>query len=507
MPPMTFWSRAAGDPDHVAMIDPSGRAIRAGDLLASTNRLVHGLRALGLEPGDAIASMLPNSPEAYELQLAIQQAGWYMTPVNYHFVGPEIAYILRDCEAKAFIAHERYAEAADAAVKEAGFPEAGRFSVGVIPGFRPYADLTDGQIASPPLERLAGRMMMYTSGTTGRPKGVRRPLPGVEPEQSNFTAALDHYRLQERSDHVQLLACPWYHTAPNVMSIASLHLGHTLAQMDHFDAEQTLAHIERYRVTLTHLVPTQFVRLLALSDEVKARYDLSSLRHVIHGAAPCSPEVKRRMLEWWGPVIYEYYSSTEGGGTVAYPEDALERPGTVGKVWVGSDLRVLDDDGTELPPGQVGTIYIRNSQGPLEYFKDPEKTRQALRGNYVTVGDAGYFDEDGFLFLCDRKTDMIISGGVNIYPAEIEHVLITHPAVRDVAVFGIPNGEWGEAVKAVVELAADAEPGPALAAALRTFCEGKLARYKIPGSIDFIQEMPRDPNGKLYKRMLREQYR
>ena len=503
-----FWTLAAEDPAYPAIRESDGHTVPAGELLGRANQLVHGLRALGLQPGQAIAAMLPNSTPAYELYLAMQQAGWYLTPLNYHLVGPESAYILKDCEAQVFVAHAQFGAACAAAVAEIGFPFERAFSVGGhIPGFRPYAELTAGQPTHTPSGRTLGSVMNYTSGTTGRPKGVRRPLQGVEPEAVDLGAPLLGYGVtRAERDNVHLLACPWYHTAPLVMSVPSVHLGHTLAIMERFDAEGCLARIERERVTITHLVPTQFVRLLALPEDVRQRYDVSSLRHVIHGAAPCAPEVKRRMIEWWGPVLDEYYASTEGvGGTIITSEEWLRKPGSVGKARGDNEIVILDEDGNRLPPGQIGTVYSP-ARGGFEYFKDPEKTQRARHGGYSTVGDVGYLDEDGYLYLCDRKTDMIISGGVNIYPAEVESVLITHPKVADVAVFGIPNEEWGEEVKAVVEPRAGIAPSSELASELLAFCSGKLARYKLPRSVDFLDALPRDPSGKLYKRKLRESY-
>ena len=503
-----FWTRAARQPQHVALIEPGGRTVPAGDLLASANRLVHGLRALGLAPGDVIAAVLPSSIEAYELYLAMQQAGWYLVPINYHLVGPEIAYVLQDCGARVFVAHERYARACIAAVEEAGFPPSHAFVVGTIPGFRPYASLKHGRPATSPADRALGSVMNYTSGTTGRPKGVRRALPGSVPEETDLGAALvTGYDVDpDATDDVHLLACPWYHTAPLIMSAPSLHLGHTVVIMDRFDPERALDLIERHRVTITHLVPTQFVRLLALRDEVKQRADTSSLRHVIHGAAPCAPDVKRRMIDWWGPVLDEYYASTEGvGGTIIFSDEWLEKPGSVGKPRTPGQIVILDEDGNVLPPGQVGTIYSI-PRTAWSYYGDPEKTANARHGDYATVGDVGYLDEDGYLYLSDRKTDMIISGGVNIYPAEVEMALFGHPKVLDVAVFGIPNDEWGEEVKAVVAPAPGAEPGAALTADLLGYLEGRIAHYKLPRSIDYLPELPRDPSGKLYKRKLREPY-
>jgi long-chain acyl-CoA synthetase len=276
--------------------------------------------------------------------------------------------------------------------------------------------------------------------------------------------------------------------------------------MERFDAEGALRLVERHRVTTTHMVPTQFHRLLLLPEEVRRRYDTSSLRHVLHAAAPCPVDVKRRMLEWWGPVIYEYYGATEGGGTLVGPEEWLARPGTVGRAWGGgAEVRILDDEGKELPPGEIGTVYLKVLQD-FRYEGDPEKTRASRRGDFFTVGDVGYLDADGYLFLCDRKIDMIISGGVNVYPAEVEAALFAHPKVGDAAVFGIPDPEWGERVLAVIEPAPGVAPGPELAAELLDFCRSRLAHYKCPRSVEFSAALPRDPNGKLYKRRLRDPY-
>jgi long-chain acyl-CoA synthetase len=503
-----FWSIAATQPDRLALIDPEERPVRAGELLAAANQLVYGLRELGLRPGDAVAIVLPNSVEVFELYLAALQAGFYLVPINWHLVGPEIAYILADSEAKAFVAHERFAAECARAATEAGLPPDRCFAVGTIEGFTPYAALKEGRPTTAPPDRTTGAVMNYTSGTTGRPKGVRRPLPGVAPEQValSFGGILMLFGLQPFDDNVHLCGSPLYHTAVLVFAGASVHMGHTVVVMDKWSPEETLRLIERYRVTHTHMVPTQFHRLLALPDDVKHRYDLSSLRHVIHAAAPCPVDIKRRMIEWWGPVIDEYYAASEGGGTIVFSDEWLKKPGTVGRPWPNSEVVILDDDGNPLPPGQVGTVYMHMATADFEYYKDKEKTEKNRRGKYFTVGDVGYFDEDGYLFLCDRKADMIISGGANIYPAEIEGVLLTHPKVADAAVFGIPNEDWGEEIKAVIEPAPGVEPGDALAAEILDFLKGRLANFKLPRSIDFIDEMPRDPNGKLYKRKLRDPY-
>ena len=503
-----FWNLAGQDPGRIALVDPDGRVLGAGELLANANRLVHGLRAAGLRPGDCLATVLPNGAPMVELYLAAAQAGWYLTPINHHLTGPEIAYIVADSGAKALVGAEPFAPACRAAVEEIDFPAAARFAVGRVPGFRVYAELSSGQPATAPGERIAGQVMNYTSGTTGRPKGVRRALAPFDPDTvaSLYGMFLAMFGIGPRGDNVHLTGSPLYHTAVLLFTASSLHYGHTVVLMDRWTPERCLECIERHRVTTTHMVPTQFHRLLALPDAVKARFDVSSLRHVIHAAAPCPVDIKRRMLEWWGPVVYEYYAASEGGGTLVTPEEWLGHPGTVGRAWPGSEIRVLDDAGNPCPPRQPGTVYMALGVQDFEYHGDRKKTEANRRDGFFTVGDVGYLDEEGYLFLCDRKTDMIISGGVNIYPAEVESILLTHPAVADAAVFGTPDDDWGEQVKAVIEPAPDAEAGAALAAALVEFCTARLAKYKCPRTIDFVAAMPRDPNGKLYKRKLRDPY-
>jgi len=510
MADLGFWALAQADPHHLALVTPDGEEVSAGELLASSNQLVHGLRAAGMGPGDVVAVLLPNGREFIELYLACLQAGWYLVPINHHLVGPEIAYIVGDSEAKVFVAHARFAEAAHAAAEELGFPESHRFSIGDIPGFRPLSALRDGQPTDLPADRTTGAVMNYTSGTTGRPKGVRRSLSGAVPEDVavTFGGMLLMFRLQPHDDNVHIVGSPLYHTAVLVFGGGSLHLGHTVVLMDKWTPAGMLALIERYRVTSSHMVPTQFHRLLALPEEERAGYDLSSLRHMVHAAAPCPPDVKRRMLAWWGPVIDEYYAASEGGGTTVFADEWLAHPGTVGRAWANSEIAIFDEDGSRISePGRIGTVYMRMGQGAtFEYYKDKEKTQKNRIGDFFTVGDVGELDPEGWLYLRDRKIDMIISGGANIYPSEIESELLTHPKVGDVAVFGIPHEDWGEEVKAVVEPAAGVKGGPELEAEILAWCNGRLARYKTPKSIDFVDELPRDPNGKLYKRKLRDPY-
>jgi long-chain acyl-CoA synthetase len=314
------------------------------------------------------------------------------------------------------------------------------------------------------------------------------------------------FGLKPFDDNVHLCCSPLYHTAVLNFATISIQLGHPVVLMDRFDPEQLLALVERHRVTHTHMVPTQFRRLLALPEPVRKRYDVSSMRAAIHSAAPCPHEVKRHMLDWWGPVIVEYYAASEGGGTGITAREWLERPGSVGRAWPGSEVHVLDPGGNDMPPGMPGLVYMRMGAATFDYHRDEEKTKASRARGMFTVGDIGYLDEAGYLYLCDRKSDMIISGGVNIYPAEIESELSCHPAVADVAVFGIPHDEWGEEIKAVVQLVPGAQPGDELTAELLTFLAGRIARFKLPKTIDYTPELPRDPNGKLYKRRLRDPY-
>jgi len=506
--PLGFWRLAQENPGWIAVIDADGTQHTAGNLLARVNQLTHGLRERGLQPGDGVASLLPNGAAALEVYLAALQAGWYFTPINWHFTVPEIAYIVRDSEAKAFVVDERFGVAGAAAADEAGVPVAGRFGCGDVPGFTPMPDLRAGQPVTLPQDRTAGASMHYTSGTTGRPKGVRRALSGLDPEVAAelSTALPQMFGVTAGPPNVHLITSPNYHTAVTLFGGAAIAMGHTLVYMDSWDAEQALVLVQHYRVTNTHMVPTHFKRMLALPESTRRGYDLSSMRWLIHAAAPCPVALKRAMLDWWGPCVYEYYAATEGGGTIATPQDWLAHPGTVGTPWPISEVMVTDDDGRECPRGVPGTVYMRMSLSDFSYKGDPAKTSANRLRGFFTVGDIGYLDDEGFLFLCDRKADVIISGGANIYPAEVEGEIIVHPGVADVAVFGVPDDDWGERVMAVVQPADGVEPSPELAAAILASLEGRLATMKWPTVVDFIAEMPRDPSGKLLKRRLRDPY-
>jgi long-chain acyl-CoA synthetase len=512
MGPMGFWRIAQDRPQWIAAIDPDGTEHTAASLLARVNQITHGLRELGLRPGDGIVAVMPNGVAALEVYLAALQSGWYFTPVNWHFTAAEIEYIARDAEAKAFFVHERFAATGLQAATAAGIPRRARIGYGHVPGFTPVTGLRAGQPQTLPGQRTAGASMHYTSGTTGRPKGVRRELSGLAPEDAAeaSSALLQMFGIAVRGGStgpgVHLVTSPNYHTAVATFSGTALQMGHTLVYMDKWDAERTLALVDRYRVTSTHMVPTQFKRMLALPEPARCRYDLSSMKWLIHAAAPCPVRIKQAMLDWWGPCVYEYYAATEGGGTIATPADWLAHPGTVGRPWPNRAILVADDDGNECPAGVAGTIYMKMGPAGFVYKGDPGKTAANRLRDFFTVGDIGFLDDDGFLFLCDRKADLIISGGVNIYPAEVEAELMAHPKVADVAVFGIPDEDWGEQVKAVVQAAEGQIPGPALAAELLAALDGRLARMKWPRTVDFIAEMPRDPSGKLRKRELRDPY-
>jgi long-chain acyl-CoA synthetase len=502
-----LWTIAAQTPDRAAVIEPDGAVVSYAELAARADRLGRGLQALGLAPGATVAGMLPNGADALALFFAALQTGLYVVPVNWHLTAAEVGYILGDSEALAFVAHQRFAGVAKEAADLACIDPSARFAVGEIPGFAPLAELGAGGDGRPK-QRTTGAPMLYTSGTSGRPKGVRRALTGEDPDAvPPFTAwFFAIFGLKPFDGHVHLCCSPLYHTAVLNFATISLTLGHPVVLMDRFDPETLLALVERHRVTSSHMVPTQFRRLLALPEPVRARYDVSSLRCMIHAAAPCPQEVKRQMLDWWGPVVTEYYAATEGGGSVITAQEWLARPGSVGTAWPGSEVRVLDDNGDDAPTGEPGLIYMRMGTSTFDYYKDEAKTLASRARGMFTVGDIGYLDADGFLYLCDRKSDLIITGGVNVYPAEIESELSCHPAVADVAVFGIPHDDWGEEIKAVVQPAGGVAPGPELTAELLAFLDGRIAKFKLPRTIDYVAELPRDPNGKLYKRRLRDPY-
>jgi long-chain acyl-CoA synthetase len=497
-----------------ALIDETGTTTWA-DFDARVNRLIHALRDAGLGTGDVFAAFCGNRREYFEIMTAAAHGGWLFVPVNWHFTAEELAYVVDNADARALIADARFLDVVTEAVDREDFPElALRVVVGAEAppgGFVEYEDLLAAASADEPADQAMGGPMFYTSGTTGRPKGVRSASapPGGPIEVLEMMSAGMPGMLQMPEGGTTLLCGPVYHSAQWAFSFLPLLNGSAVVMRHGFDAADVLRLIDEHGVTNVHLVPTQFHRVLRLDDATRARFRGDSLSVVWHGAAPCPPEVKRRMIEWWGPVVHEYYGSTEGSIVSVCPADKwLAKPGTLGTPVPIVEVRIVKDDGSLAAPGEEGQIYVKNLMGTdFEYHKEPEKTAAAhLEPGVFTFGDIGWLDDDGDLFMSDRKIDMIISGGVNIYPAEIEGVLASHPAVADAAVFGIPDEEFGEAVKAAVQLRDGETPSDDLAEALIAHVREHLAGYKAPRSVDFEDEMPRHPTGKLYKRILRDRY-
>jgi long-chain acyl-CoA synthetase len=498
-----YW--AARQPDKVAIRSAAGDRTFA-EVHANANRLVRALWARGVQAGDGVALMCSNRPEFAESVVAVREAGLRLTTINWHLTADEAGYIVDNCDATAFVADAQFADAAAGAAKLAPRVKA-RFAVGgAIDGFERWDAALAGQDGAALDETQAGGIMLYTSGTTGRPKGVFKGRG--DPRADLDVGLLTQY---DPDRHINLLTGPLYHAAPLAFSwSAPAALGVPIVMMDGWSAEETLRLIERYRITHTHMVPTMFHRLLSLPDEVKSAYDLSSLIFILHGAAPCPVEVKQRLMDWLGPIVWEYYAATEGSGTLVSPHTWLRRPGTVGKVDPPDHIRILDAGGADAERGEIGTVYLKAPDANrFEYYKASEKTAGAYSdsGDYFTLGDYGYVDTDGYLFLTDRSAHLIISGGVNIYPAEIEAVLIGHPAVGDVGVVGVPDDDWGEIVVAVVEPQPGVSPSAGLADELVEWCRERIAHYKCPRSIEFTEGLPRHDNGKLYKHQLREQLR
>lgn len=504
---VSFWDWAHHDPDRIAIGEVDGAKVSFGELAARVHRTSHGLLQRGLKPGDAIATVLRNRSECIELFLAALNCGWYYVPVNHHGTADDIGYIVENSEAKAVFADAEFGCVLSEALAAVDFPVSERFSVGKADGFTEIDDLRAGQPTERPLGLPAGQVMQYTSGTTGRPKGVRRPLENRSADElvGAMSWLLRNFGM-EPGDGVHLVTSPSYHSAVHSVSTAALHLGQSIELMERWTPEACLERIERDRVSTTHMVATHFHRLLQLPEAVRKAADTSSLTHVLHGAVPTPVDEKRRMIEWWGPVIFEYYGSSEVGGTAVTSAEWLAKPGTVGRPFSISEIRILDDEGSELGPGQVGHIWMRQGDQDMSYYKDPEKTAKNVRGKFIHVGDHGYVDEDGYLFLSGRDAEIIISGGVNIYPAAIEACLLNHPAVHDCGVVGAPNPEFGEEVKAVVSLNPGWEAGDVTADELVDHCRAHLSRLLVPRSVDFVDELPRDPNGKLQKKKLRDVY-
>src|SRR6201994_4772848 len=487
----------------------TGEAVTYRELEARNNRLAHLFRKRGLMRLDHLAIFMENKRRYLEACGAGERAGLYFTCVNSYLTASELAYILTNSQSRILITSVAKLDCAREAIKECPDIELCIVADGPGEGDRivGLAQATAGLPSTPIADEAVGTAMLYSSGTTGRPKGILRPLPEQPPSQQlplfDFLQKLWQYR----EGMIYLSPAPLYHSAPQAAVNMTLRVGGTVIIMERFDPEQYLALVETWGITHTQLVPTMFSRMLKLPEEVRSRYDLSSLEIAIHAAAPCPALVKDDIIKWWGPIIHEYYGATAGlGFTACNSEEWLSHRGTVGKVLLG-DLHILDETMKECPVGTAGTVWFKTAS-PFEYFNDAPRTQEARSadGSMSTVGDVGYVDADGYLYLTDRATFMIISGGVNIYPQECENLLITHPKIADAAVFGVPNADLGEEVKAVVQPMPGIEAGPDLAEELIQFCCKALSRQKVPRSIDFEAQLPRLPTGKLYKRLLRDRY-
>jgi long-chain acyl-CoA synthetase len=489
---------------HVAAVRAGAQVRTFHELNARANQLARALRARGVRAGDGVALLCSNRAEFAEVYAGTRRAGLRLTPVNWHLRPEEAAHVVRDSDARVLIAETRFEASARRAAADANAVTVRLAVGGSMSGFEDYEAALGEHDSSDISDPVPGTSMLYTSGTTGRPKGVERAAP-QQAIGEDAAAPLGAY-VPGRSVH--LCTGPLYHSAPLSFSLAvPLLYGSTVVMMDGWDALGMLALVERHRVTHTHMVPTMIHRLLALPHAERTKHDVGTLRYVIHGAAPCAVSAKRALIDWLGPIVTEYYAATEGMATLVDSATWLTKPGTVGQPVEIDGVRILDEAGNPLPAGSIGTVYLKAGADRFSYYKDAHKTRSAYRGDYYTLGDVGYLDPDGYLFLTDRSADVVISGGVNVYPAEVEQVLFEHPAVAEAAVIGVEDAEWGELVKAVVVPRPGHTPSDALANDLIEYCRGRIAHYKSPRSVDFVTELPRLGTGKLDKRGLRERYR
>jgi long-chain acyl-CoA synthetase len=505
---MQIRDTAVATPDKPAIIMyPSGTVVTFGELEARANRLAHLFRTAGLVEGDAVAIIMENNEHMHAVMWAARRAGLYYVPINTHLTAAEAAYIIDNSAAKAIVGSgELRATLVELGAElPKGLPEVLLIVDGELAGWQRYPECVADQPDTPIADEIEGDLLQYSSGTTGRPKGIKRDLPHVPPAESpGLMSALIGFWMNP--DAVYLSPAPLYHTAPSVWSMQTQAGGITTVILEKFDAEGALEAIQKHRVTHGQFVPVMFTRMLKLPAEVRNSYDVSSLQRVMHAAAPCPVEIKKQMIDWWGPIVDEYYASSEAiGSTLITAEDWLTHPGSVGKSMM-SALHILDEDGNELPPGQPGEIYFEGGLD-FEYLNDAAKTASSRDSHgWKTVGDIGYLDEDGYLYLTDRRHHMIISGGVNIYPQEAENMLVTHPKVMDAAVFGIPDDEMGQRVKGVVQTVDPADATDEFAEELQAWLRDRLSHYKCPRTISFEAELPRTDTGKLYKQSLIEKY-
>ena len=500
------WAKVKGD-DAAIINAATGESLSWTLLDERSNQVARLFRSRGLDTGDHVALLMDNRLPFFEVAWAAFRSGLYLTCINRYLTAEETAYIVEDSGARVIVASAGLSIIDELLPLIAGCPTR-LIAGGEADGWESYEGARATEPTDPLATELMGDSMLYSSGTTGRPKGIKRPLSGLP--VSEGIPGLDRTSPFAFDEHsIYLSPAPLYHAAPFGYCMRTLSLGGTVVMMERFDPELALEHIERFRITHSQWVPTMFVRMLKLEPGQRDRFDLSSHRCAIHAAAPCPVEVKKQMMDWWGPILWEYYAGTErNGSTVIGPEEWLAHPGSVGRARSGV-LHICDEDGNELPAGTEGIIYFEQPARPFVYHNAPEKTAESahpFHDNWTALGDVGYIDADGFLYLTDRKAYLIISGGVNIYPREIEDILILHEAVADVAVFGVPNDEFGEEVKAVVQPAQGIAGDAQLVEELRAFARKHLAAYKVPRSIDFEAQLPRLPTGKLYKRLLKDRY-
>ena len=505
---MQIREHALARPDKPAVIlYPSGTVVTFGELEARANQLAHAFRAAGLREGDVVAVLMDNNEHFHAAMWGARRAGLYYVPINTHLTAPEAAYIIDNSAAKAIVGSSMMLGVCAGLGKHLpkGLPPLLMMADADLDGWQRYPECVAEQPITPIADEIEGDLLQYSSGTTGRPKGIKRQLSHLPPSEAPglMTALVSFWA---NPDGVYISPAPLYHTAPNVWSMTFQAAGIPIVVMERFDAEGTLDAIGRHRVTHGQFVPVMFTRMLKLPESVRSSYDVSSLERVIHAAAPCPVDIKKQMIDWWGPIVDEYYASSEAhGSTLISAEEWLAHPGSVGRAMNGA-LHILDEQGNELPAGEAGEIYFETAAS-FEYLNDPEKTAATTsKQGWRTVGDIGYLDDEGYLYLTDRRHHMIISGGVNIYPQEAENMLVTHPRVMDAAVFGIPDDEMGQSVKGVVQLVDAAEAGDELAEELLTWLRERLAHYKCPRSISFEQQLPRTDTGKLYKQSLIDKY-
>jgi acyl-CoA synthetase (AMP-forming)/AMP-acid ligase II len=498
---------AQNNPDNLAIVMArSGTTTTYGELEAHANQIAHLLRSRGINQQDTIAVFVENHLRYFEIYWAAQRSGLHFVPVNSHLTTEEVAYICSDSNAKALITSTYLADVVSELPPLLPGVTARFILDGIVPGFESFEEALAEQPSYPISDEFAGAAMYYSSGTTGRPKGIKRDLvnPDIVAAAAPTLATANRYAFNTSTRY--LSPAPLYHAAPHAYNCITMVAGGTIYIMDRFDPEEALSYIEKFEITASQWVPTMFVRMLKLPSEARFKYNLSSHVTAIHAAAPCPVPVKHQMIEWWGPILKEYYAGSEGvGSTFITSEEWLEKPGSVGKAVLG-ELRIIDDQGNLMPAGQDGHVFFEGG-GTFHYHNAPEKTAEAInKKGWGTLGDVGYVDEDGYLFLTDRKAFMIITGGVNVYPQETENLLITHPKVEDVAVIGVPNEDFGEEVKAVIQPVNWADVGPDLEAELIDFAREHIAHVKCPRSVDFEKELPRLPTGKLYKRLLKDRY-